>query len=131
MDGAGSMIAEADRALVAWLEGIGIEAGISLEAPSEPAPGGEPRLHLYLLGFANARAARVTNPTPTQLGLRYLVTMVGGTAEQSHAALGGAVFAALERNDLEVDLDPVPLELWTGLAIAPRPAFRSARARRP
>jgi hypothetical protein len=37
--------------------------------------------------------------------------------------LGKLVFAAMENNEFEVILDPVPATLWTAFGVYPRPSF--------
>ena len=78
---------------------------------------------LYLLALAGAPPPRTRARTPLQFNLRYLVTTWSPQRQEEHRLLGKLLFAALEREDLEVDLTPLPGELWTALGIRPRPAF--------
>lgn len=58
-----------------------------------------------------------------QISLRYLVTTWAKNPETAHRWLGRLVFAAMENSEYEVELDPLPYEVWLALGAAPRPAF--------
>jgi hypothetical protein len=107
-------IPDVDRQLESWARTV-LPAGseVSLEAPQVDPKAG---LHLYLLEITGSPPPRATRRAPHQLQLRYLVT---GT----HPLLSDLLFAALEREDFEVDLSPLPAAGWAAFGVPPRPSF--------
>jgi hypothetical protein len=116
------MIDDVDQRLKAWVADVVGELPVSLAAPERATV--EQGVSLYLLELGAAPPARSVRRVPLQFSVCYLVTVGAETPERAHQLLGELVFAALEVPDLEVELSPVPLELWTALGVAPRPAFR-------
>lgn len=118
------VIDEADLSLKDWVSSVVEGVAVDLTAPAVPteAQGGS-RVGLYLLELADAPVQRERRRATQQLRLRYLVTTWAATAEEEHRLLGELVFAALDREDMEVDLAPVPVAAWSAFGLPPRPAF--------
>jgi hypothetical protein len=116
------MINEVDQRLKAWVGHVTGDTPVSLAVPDRGSL--EQGVSLYLLELGAAPAARTGRRVPLQFSVCYLITVGAETPERAHELLGELVFAALEAPDFEVELAPVPLELWATLGVAPRPAFR-------
>ena len=117
------MIDEVDQRLKAWVGRVLGEVPVSLHAPDRESV--DRGVGLYLLELGAAPPPRTERRPPLQLSVCYLVTVGGeGQPERAHHQLGELVFAALVETDFEVDLTPVPLAVWSGLGVPPRPSFR-------
>jgi hypothetical protein len=116
------MIEEVDQRLKAWVGEVLAETPVFLAAPERSVE--RQGVHLYLLELGAAPPARSVRRVPLQFSICYLITASADTPERAHQLLGALVFAALEHPDFEVELTPVPLELWTALGVVPQPAFR-------
>jgi hypothetical protein len=115
------MIDHVDHRLADWARGVvGDEVDISFQPPRE---GNDPLVTLYLLDILNRPATGTGRAVPHQILLRYVVTTAAKDEARAHSLLGQLVFAALEDSGLEVEQDPLPLELWISLGTIPRPAF--------
>ena len=116
------MIEQVDKRLTEWMRDVIKGKTISLAPPNDTEKGSG--ISLYLLEFAQAPALRGgPKRPPLQFSLRYLVTTWAEEAADAHHTLGQLIFAAMEHPDYQVDLEAVPLALWTAFGIAPRPAF--------
>ena len=108
--------------LKAWAEATLEGTSVSLEPPSDEAGG--PAVHLCLMAFGAEPPARSTRTrVPLQLALRYLVTARAEKPEKAHRLLVELAFAAMENDEIELDLDPIPAALWSAFGIQPRPAL--------
>ncbi len=116
------MIDEVDQRLKAWVGRVVGDAPVSLDVPARSTL--EQGVSLYLLELGASPPARTGRRAPLQFSVCYLVTVGAETPERAHHLLGELVFAALDTPDFEVELTPVPVELWATLGVAPRPAFR-------
>jgi hypothetical protein len=116
------MIDEVDQRLKAWVGHVLGETPVSLAVPERGSR--ERGVSLYLLELGAAPPARTGRRVPLQFSVCYLITVDAETPEQAHHLMGELLFAALEAPDFEVELAPVPLELWAALAVPPQPAFR-------
>jgi hypothetical protein len=116
------MLDEVDARLRAWVGRVLGEVPVSLEVPERRLL--ENGVSLYLLELGSAPPPRTERRPPLRLSACYLVTAGADSAERAHRLLGELAFAAMEEQDLEVDLSPVPLALWTGLGLPPRPSFK-------
>ncbi|MFL5345371.1 MAG: carboxypeptidase-like regulatory domain-containing protein [Hyalangium sp.] len=116
------MIEEVDQRLKAWVGEVAGDAPVSFTVPDRNNVG--QGVSLYLLELGTAPPARSVRRVPLQFSVCYLITVGAETPERAHQLLGELVFSALETPEFEVDLGPVPLQLWTALAIPPQPAFR-------
>lgn len=108
------------KELKEWVEATLEGTSVSLAPPSDEGEG----VHLYLMGFGAEPPARSTRTrVPLQLALRYLVTAYAEAPEEAHSLLVELAFAAMEHDDVELDLDPIPAALWSAFGVRPRPAF--------
>lgn len=115
------MIKEIDERLVAWAEGvIGQGNQVSLAPPGE---GDNLSVNLYLLELVDDPMRHSGANLPNQPVLRYLVTTQAADPKDAHNLLAALLYAAMESTDYEIDLDPVPTQLWSAFDIPPRPAF--------
>ncbi len=115
------MIDEIDRRLREWTESVVEGPTFSLTPPDDAQSGSG--VSFYLLQLVEKPPTRTAQRAPLQLALHYLVTTWADAPEEAHRLLGELVFAAMETDDFEVDLDPIPPEMWTAFGIVPRPAF--------
>jgi hypothetical protein len=116
------MIDDVDQRLKAWVAEVVGEQPVTLAAPERATV--EKGVNLYLLELGAAPPARSVRRVPLQFTVCYLITVGAETPELAHQLLGELVFSALEMPEFEVELAPVPLELWTALGVPPRPSFR-------
>jgi hypothetical protein len=116
------MIDEVDQRLKAWVGHVIGDTPVSLAVPARGSL--ERGVSLYLLELGALPPARTGRRTPLQFSVCYLITVSAETPERAHHLLGELVFAALEVPDFEVELAPVPLELWAAMGAPPQPAFR-------
>lgn len=111
-------IDQVDERLRAWASGILKQVEIS----SGP-PDGSRGVHLYLYQLSPVPALRGAARSPLQLRLCYLVTAHSDNPAQAHRWLSDLVFGAMANPDIEVLLEPLPLETWTAFGVIPQPAF--------
>ncbi len=116
------MIDKIDRELGAWAASVVGGVEVSHDLPAEGASGRG--VSLYLFEILNTPAPRTQQRPPLKITLRYLVTTWAESTVEAHSILGELIFAALERNDLEVDLEPASGPLWIGAGKLARPSFR-------
>ncbi|MDY7227267.1 carboxypeptidase-like regulatory domain-containing protein [Hyalangium rubrum] len=116
------MIDQVDQRLKAWVGRVVGDMPVSLATPDRSSL--EEGVSLYLLELGALPPARTGRRVPLQFSVCYLITVGAQTPERAHHLLGELVFSALEIADFEVELSPVPLELWATLGVPPRPAFR-------
>jgi hypothetical protein len=119
------MIDSTDRDLMAWAEHVlpGVEVRIG---PPTTTPPEDRAVGLYLLELRSHPPLRGSRPEPLRLWARYLVQAWAPSPSEAHAMLFQLVFSALEREDLDVDLDPPTPDLWLALGVRPAPCFRVA-----
>jgi len=115
------MIDQVDRRLRDWVKSVAEGVEVRLEAPSAAETG--QGIALYLMEVASLPPPSTHQLPPWQIGLRYLVTTWSQEAEEAHRLLGELVFAALRNPEFQVELAPVPVEVWRAFGIAPRPSF--------
>jgi hypothetical protein len=60
---------------------------------------------------------------PLQLILRYLVSAWSDKPEDAHQLLVQLMFSAMENKDFQVELESIPMTVWTAFGVAPRPSF--------
>lgn len=116
------MIDEVDQRLRAWVGRVLGEVPVSLGLPAHESV--ERGVGLYLLELGPAQQGQTMRRPRLRVSLCYLVTAGAGTPEEAHHLLGELIFAAMEEPAFEVDVAPVPVELWSALQVVPRPAFR-------
>jgi hypothetical protein len=115
------MIEKVDQSLMDWINTVLTGIEVSLLPPKDL--GGKKVLCLYLKDILPSSPAHGTRRPPLQILLRYLVTSWAKSPTDAHQMLGQLLFAALEHPEYEVDLEPVPAEVWTAFGTIPRPSF--------
>jgi hypothetical protein len=116
------MIDGVDRKLEAWVQTV-LEEGVDVSF-LPPSPGqGDPQVHLYLTDVLNRPATGEARRIPHRILLRYLVTVSAEDPTRAHSILGNLVFAALEQPDFEVEIEALPIEVWSTFGVPPQPAF--------
>jgi hypothetical protein len=115
------LIDQIDEELIKWVRNTTGEDVIpSLAAPTDSDA---LSVNLYLLEVVDDPMRRSGAKLPNQPTLRYLVTTHAREPKDAHSLLAALLYAALESQEYEVDLEPVPSHLWSAFNIAPRPAF--------
>jgi hypothetical protein len=116
------VIERADTRLADWVGGVvGTGVEVALAAPGDGRAGSG--ISLFLMDLVSLPAMRGERRTPLQLALRYLVTAWGEDPPGEHRLLGTLVAAAMEEEDFDVQLAPLPPAVWTALRVSPRPSF--------
>lgn len=116
------MIEQVDKSLSEWIGSV-LTGGVEVSLQPPAAAGTKKIVGLYLkdlLPFAHLRNSR---RPPLQVMLRYLVTVQAKNQSTAHNLLGQLLFAAMENSEFEVDLEPVPAEIWTAFGTVPMPSF--------
>jgi hypothetical protein len=121
MDWAHGRIDVASTELAEWVRGLLEDTDVSFSPPGhkEQSKG----VSLYLLELADRSPSRSIDRTPLQLQLRYLVTTWAEQPQEAQRLLGELVFAAMEREDFDIDLKPLPGATWAALGTPPQPSF--------
>jgi len=115
------MINEIDENIVTWAQSIvGQGNQVSLSPPTD---GDSPSVNLYLLELVDDPIRHSGQNLPNQPVLRYLVTTHASDPIEAHRLLAHLLYAAMANSTYEVNLEPVPIQLWSAFQIAPRPAF--------
>lgn len=115
------MIDDVDRMLIDWIGSIADDAEVVLDLPQETGKKAVVSLHLFDLG--NGVPTHRDQPAPLQIALRYLVSTWAPEPAVAHNLLGRLVFAAMENDEFEVDLDAVTADTWSAIGVPARPAF--------
>lgn len=115
------MIEQTDNRLREWAESIHDGVSVSFAPPKADQTG--QGISLYLMGFDTAPPPRGVARVPLQFTLIYLVTVWGYESEDAHRLLGDLIFAAMDSNDVELDLKPLPYEAWMAFGVPPQPSF--------
>jgi hypothetical protein len=115
------LIDQMDSQLTDWVKETLGQVEVSLDCPAN-APAGK-GVSLYLIELANAFPSEGPYSIPLKLELRYLVTAWAPEPEEAHRMLGALAFAAMGNSSFEVDLHPLPAEVWLAFPARPRPAF--------
>lgn len=115
------MIDQIDEELLQWIKNtLGEEVTPTLSVPTNS---GSLSVNLYLLEVVDDPLGRSGSRPPFQPALRYLVTTNADNPKEAHRLLSDLLYAALQSPEYEVELEPIPGNLWTAFQIAPRPAF--------
>jgi len=116
------MIEEIDQRLSDWIGSVLAEdVEVSLFPPGDL--GDKNIVGLYLKDILPSAPTRGTRRPPLQVLLRYLVTARAKSPQEAHRILSQLLFAAMEHPDYEVELDPIPAQVWTAFGSIPMPAF--------
>jgi hypothetical protein len=115
------MIDQIDQDLAAWTLEILGDITTRFDMPVDQPLG--TGVVLYLLSFEPTPPASTGQIAPLQFTLRYLITTWAETPIEAHKLLGKLVLAAMEESRYEVELDPVPPEIWQAFRLPPKTAF--------
>ncbi|HXJ93697.1 MAG TPA: Pvc16 family protein [Terriglobia bacterium] len=115
------MIDEVDRRLTEWANGVLEGVDVHLDAPKRTEQGRG--IGLYLMELAPLPPPSTNRLPPLQVALRYLVTSWSDDPEEAHRLLGELVFAAMRNSEFQVELGPVPADVWAAFGVPPRPSF--------
>lgn len=116
-------LADLYRQLKDWVNEVAGEVEVSLMPPTSEASGRF--VGLYLTDFMQSPPPEPgSRLPPLQLSLRFLVTAFSEQPEEAHRILCALAFSALGHAGFELELEPIPAELWMGFGLRPRPAFR-------
>ncbi|MEJ2164285.1 MAG: Pvc16 family protein [Desulfobacterales bacterium] len=116
------MIDEIDQRLSEWIGSVlGEDIEVSLLPPADM--GDKKFVGLYLKDILPSAPARGTRRPPLQVLLRYLVTARAKSPQEAHRILGQLLFAAMEHAEYEVELEPIPAQVWQAFGTMPMPAF--------
>jgi hypothetical protein len=115
------MDAQPDRLLTDWTAQVLSGIPVSLAPPTQKASGRG--ISLYLLELHHIPPPSSTKRPPLQLSLQYLVTSWSDSPEDAHKILVDLAFAALSCTDPQMEMEAVPLTVWTAFGIPPMPAF--------
>lgn len=129
------MLSEADDRLRDWLGNLAGDVPVVAGLPPEAAPGGggngddrEPTVAATLLAIEPAPrlAGEAHRPATVVAHLRYLVTAHAADERAALELLDRVLTGAIDAgpaDDVDLDLDPVPLDAWQALGAAPRAAL--------
>ncbi len=116
------MIEDVDQHLADWITSVlSKEIEVSLLPPGNM--GNKKVVGLYLKDILPSVPHQGTRRPPLQVLLRYLITSWAKNPQESHRMLGLLLFAAMEHPGYEVELTPIPSEVWKAFGIIPVPAF--------
>lgn len=112
---------DAAAELQSWASTVLPGARVGLGPPAAAA--GEDQVSLHLMQIEGRPPPRGQRRPPLQVELHFLVTAASPRPEAALRMVGELLFAALAREDLEVELSPVTPEVWRSLGAAPRAGF--------
>jgi hypothetical protein len=115
------MADELDGRLKDWVGSVIQGAELSLAPPEAQRTGRG--VGLYLLELVQSPPPSTTKRPPLQLALRYLITAWSDKPEDAHQMLVQLIFAAMENKDFQVELEPIPMTVWSAFGVAPQPSF--------
>ena len=120
------MIERIGKEIRDWIGSIVTGAEVVLGLSDDNAPSAQ--VGLYLMDLSRGHCARVGKLPPLKINLRYLVTVRAPRPEDAHRILGELVFAALQKPEkvapeFEAVIEPLPVEAWAVLGVAPQPSF--------
>lgn len=116
------MIEEVDQRLREWIASVlPEEIEVSLLPPGKM--GNKKTVGLYLKDILHSVPHKGARRPPLQVLLRYLISSWAENPEEAHSLLGRLLFAAMEHPGYEVELAPIPPEVWNAFGAIPAPAF--------
>lgn len=108
--------------LRAWAEPLVDPAHLSFDAPRpEPAEAAGVSIHLLTLG--RRQTFQGSLPPALEAEARFLVTSWGPDSVAAAETLTRLLFAAMDRPDLEVELEPPAADTWPAFGVRPQPSF--------
>ena len=115
------MSEEVDKRLSNWIAGQMPDLRVCLGPPQAKSAGRG--IGLYLLELMQSPMPSALRRTPLQLMLRYLVTTWSDNPEDAHDMLVQLAFAAMESTTFQLEMESVPLSIWSAFGIPPQPSF--------
>jgi len=115
------MAEEFDMRLKDWVGTVLEGVDVSLTPPEDQRSGRG--VGLYLLELVQSPLPSTNKRPPLQLVLRYLITAWSDKPEDAHQMLVALMFAAMENKDFQVELEALPMTVWTAFGVPPRPSF--------
>ena len=115
------MAEDFDERLTAWITGQIPGIPVSLATP-QAKPSGR-GIGMYLLELLHSPLPSTMRRAPLQLILRYLVTSWSEDPEEAHKMLVQLAFAAMENTTFQLEMETVPVGVWTAFGIPPQPSF--------
>ena len=112
---------DAAAQLQSWAGTVVPGARVVLGPPAGAAT--EDQVSLHLVQIEGRPPPRGPRRPPLQVDLHFLVTAASPRPEAELHMVGELLFAALARDDLEVELHPVTPGVWRSLGTGPRAAF--------
>jgi hypothetical protein len=117
------VIDQGDQSVAEWIGSVLDGVDVSFDPPAREVAE-KAIVSAYLLDLLPASASADNRRTPSQqLQLRYLITTAAKNPFEAHRMLGELVFSAMEHEEFQVDLEPLPPAAWQALNLAPAPAF--------
>jgi hypothetical protein len=110
-----------DRPITDWATSV--HPGLTCTLAPPAATNAGRGISLYLLDVLHTPSHVTAKPSPLQLTLRYLVTAWAETPEDAHRLLADLAFSALGSAEFQVEMEPLPVALWTAFGVPPAPAF--------
>jgi len=112
---------DAAASLQSWAGSVLPGVAVKLGPPARESTGDQVFIHLVQIeGHPPPRGPR---RPPLQVDLHFLVSASSPRPESELRMVGELMFAALARDDLEVELGPVAPAVWQALGAGPRAAF--------
>lgn len=115
------MIEHTDKLLQDWVNKTLGTVTVSFVPPADKTTGAG--VNLYLLELLPTPPASTGRRTPSQFSVRYLVSTWADDPAAAHRLLGDLALAAMDHEEMEVDLEAISAETWIALHAIPRPAF--------
>lgn len=117
----GSMSSETTSRLTQWVRSVLGEVAVGHGPPGEEQQQ-MPAVNLYMLRLGQGQPVPQSQ-SAFQVSLHYLITTWSEDPQQALDMLLDLAFAAMEVSDYELDLDSIPLRLWSEFDLPPRPSF--------
>jgi carboxypeptidase family protein len=112
---------DAAASLQRWASAVLPGVSIALGPPAREAS--QDQVFLHLVQIEGHPPPRGPRRPPLQVDLHFLVSAAAPRPESELRMVGELLFAALARDDLEVELGPVTPAMWQSLGTAPRAGF--------
>jgi len=112
---------DAAASLQSWAGGVLPGVAVKLGPPARDAA--QDQIFIHLVQIEGHPPPRGPRRPPLQVDLHFLVSAASPRPESELRMVGELMFAALARDDLEVELAPVAPAVWQALGAAPRAAF--------
>jgi hypothetical protein len=114
------MVDETDQYMQDWVGSVVKAADVSFAAPSAQKGRG---VSVYLLEMVQSPPPSTGRRPPLQLNLRYLLTAWSDKPRDAHEILGQLLFAAMDKKEFQVEMEPVPIAMWSAFGVPPQPSF--------